>query len=172
MSLPGTLVRSRVVESPGPLLATLLDRGFTGHVSLAPADTLLLDGPDGEAVLAFTNGVPESAYDAATDSQGRTALRNIAGNGPFRAELYGIEVPVASDRAPGAPVEAPAPARVLAGDEALARRTAAAAPDSETPEPDLDAVESFLADEEAIEALQERARTEATRRAEEWNLPD
>lgn len=171
MALPGRLVRSRVVEDPGVLLASLLDRGFTGHVSLDPADALLLD--DGaRAILGFEDGIPITAYHAAADVGGRAALHALAGAGPFRAELFACEPAAVGDQSPGRPVDPAAPARVIAGDDVLARRTAAGAPSSEAPDPSLDAVEAFLADEEAVSALRERAREQAERRATEWDLPE
>lgn len=171
MTLPGELVRSRVVDDPTSLLAALLDRSFSGHVTLDPADALLLDG-GGRAVIGFEEGIPVSASHPDSHGGGRSALEALAGGGPFRAELYECSVDVLSDRALGDPIDPAAPADILAVDDALARRTAAAAPDTDAPEPSLDAVESFLADEDAVEALRERAREEATRRAEEWDFPD
>lgn len=171
MSLPGELVRSRVVDAPDSLLAALLDRRFTGHVALEPADALLLDG-GGRAVLGFADGIPQTAYHAGTQTAGDEALQALAGAGPFRVEMYVCSVERVGERSPGEPVAPAAPARVLAVDDALARRTAATAPDTEPPEPSLDAVESFLADDDAINDLKQRAREEAQRRAEEWNLPE
>jgi len=36
----------------------------------------------------------------------------------------------------------------------------------------VDAVEAFLADEQKVEAIRERAREEAAERAEEWGFED
>lgn len=171
MALPGELVRSRVVDDPSRLLAALLDRSFSGHVTMDPADALLLDG-GGRAVLGFREGIPVSASHPDTDGDGDAALEALAGGGPFRVELYACSIDVLRDRGLGGGIEPTAPAHIVAVDDALARRTAAAAPDTDPPDPSLDAVESFLADEDAVEALQERAREEATRRAEEWDFPD
>lgn len=68
------------------------------------------------------------------------------------------------------------PARRLAGDPALAERTrerspaAASAREAESTTGTPGAVEAFLADEAKIEAIQQRAREEAERRAVEWDL--
>lgn len=170
-ALPGTLVRSRVVDRPAAALAALLDRRFTGHVALDPVDALLLDDA-GRGILGLVEGVPRTAYHAGTDTTGRAALEALTGPGPFRVASHACPADRVGEAVPGGPVAPTAPARVLAADDALARRTAAAAPDEEPPEPDLDAVEAFLADEDAVEALQERARAEAASRAAEWGLTE
>jgi hypothetical protein len=67
------------------------------------------------------------------------------------------------------------PAERLAGDGELADRTrsiADVADDEHESGGDLDAVEAFLADEEKVEAIQERAREEAAQRAEEWGFEE
>lgn len=171
MPLPGELVRSRVVDAPATLLAALLDRRFTGHVTLEPADALLLDGA-GRAVLGFAEGIPRTAYHAGTQTDGTRALEALAGAGPFRVELYACDIQRVGEQSPGGQIAPADPARLLAVDDALARRTAASAPDTEPPDPSLDAVESFLADDGAINDLKERARQEAQRRAEEWDFPE
>lgn len=171
MALPGELVRSRVVDDPASLLAALLDRGFSGHVTLDPADALLLDG-GGRAIVGFSEGIPVSASHPDSQGSGRAALEVLSGAGPFRAELYACSTAVLSERSLGDPIDPADPAEIVAVDDALARRTAAAAPDTDPPAPSLDAVESFLADDEAVEALQERAREEARLRAEEWDFPN
>jgi hypothetical protein len=171
MALPGRLVRSRVVDDPATLFASLLDRRFTGHVTLDPADALLLD--DGaRAILGFEEGVPATAYHGTADVGGRAALHALAGAGPFRAELFACEAGAVGEHSPGRAIDPAAPARIIADDDVLARRTAAVAPDTDPPDPSLDAVEAFLADEEAVSALRERAREEAEQRAAEWDLPE
>lgn len=171
MSLPGELVRSRVVDAPANLLAALLDRKFTGHVTLEPADALLLDG-DGRGILGFAAGIPQTAYHAGTRTDGTEALEALAGAGPFRVELYACSLQRIGEQSPGAHVGPADPARLLALDESLARRTVANAPETDPSDPSLDAVESFLADDAAIDDLKRRAREQAQRRAEEWDLPE
>ncbi|MUW14731.1 hypothetical protein GJ633_08670, partial [Halorubrum sp. CBA1125] len=66
-----------------------------------------------------------------------------------------------------------APATELADDSALAERVRAAAPPerlADDEEEDTDAVAAFLADDDRIEAIRERARDEARDRAAEWGL--
>ncbi|ESP88090.1 hypothetical protein K933_10382, partial [Candidatus Halobonum tyrrellensis G22] len=67
-----------------------------------------------------------------------------------------------------------APARDVADDSELARRTREAAP-ADRGDDDAgahDALASFLADEEQVEAIREQARAEAESRAREWGLSD
>jgi len=70
--------------------------------------------------------------------------------------------------APGPSVDPGSPAERLAADPDLAARTRRRAPGSG----DGSAVEAFLEDEAAVEAVREEARAEAERRAEEWGLGD
>lgn len=165
----GALVRSRVVGDPGEALATALDRSLTGYAVLEPQATLLLDG-DERAVLALREGVPIRAYHAATGRGGADALADLGTPGPCRVALYRTGEP---DVEGGAPVEPGTPAELLAADPALADRSRAAAPDdASAPSESLDAVEAFLENEEKIEAIRERAREEATRRADEWGFDE
>lgn len=168
----GDLVRSRVVPDARTVLEDALDRRHTGYAVVSPA----LDG-GGDAVLTFADGVPALAYHTRTDAGGVAALAAVPTPGPYRLDLY--ELPESSLAAAHAvdEVRVPpgAPADRLAGAPDLAERTRRRAPadrlrrgDSGADEPS--AVEAFLADEERIERLRERAREEAERRAEEWGF--
>jgi len=176
MKLPsGRLVRQRVIEVPGTALANALDAELTGYARLESQDRLLLDA-DGVGVLTFESGVPVVAYHTGTDAGGPAALADIAVPGPYRLELYELDgeslAPIhdASDLRvpPGSPAER------LAGDPALAERTRARAPPERLEDADDEpgAVESFLEDEQKIEAIREQAREEARARAEEWGFAD
>lgn len=173
------LTFARVVDDAAAALALALDRELTGYAVLTPQDALLLDG-DGAGVVAFDAGVPTHVRHTGTDRGGGAALADLATTGPLRVECYADDdgpVP-RTDRyavAPGTPAER------LAGDEALAERTrtaaeaagvAAAREATETSGGDLDAVEAFLADEQKVEAIRERAREEARERAAEWGFDD
>jgi hypothetical protein len=68
--------------------------------------------------------------------------------------------------APGPSVDPGSPAEQLAGDPDLATRARRRAPGGDRGS----AVEAFLEDEAAIEAVREEARAEAERHAEEWGL--
>jgi len=168
-ALPGDLVRARVVEDLDRVLGAVLDRGFTGHVAIEPGDTLLFDD-DGRAILALADGLPRYAYHAGVDRGGPAALDALVSAGPYRVECYACPRTVVGDRSPGAPVDPAAPAQRLTDNDALVRRTRAAAPDADPADPDIDAVEAFLEDEETVEAIRERAREEASRRAADWGL--
>jgi hypothetical protein len=162
---PGRLLRSRVVDDPGTVLADALDRGLTGYATLEPQGTLLAEG-GGRGVLVFEAGVPRLAYHPRTGG-GEGALSAMAGPGPCRVEL--CEAPadaLPAFDAPGPSVDPGAAAERLAGDPTLAARTRRRAPGGG----DGSAVEAFLADEAAVEAVREEARAEAERRAEEWGL--
>lgn len=165
------LTFARVVEDAAAALALPLDRELTGHAVLTPQDEILSDA-DGAGVVAFDDGVPTHVRHRGTDRGGAAALADLAVPGPLRMECYAGDagdVPQ-TDRhavAPGMPAER------LAGDEELAERTRTVADvtDAEDePTGNLDAVEAFLADEEKVEAIQERAREEAAERAEEWGF--
>ena len=177
MNLPrGELARSRVVDDPGEPLATALDRGLDGYLVLEPQGSLLLD-EEVAGVLTVADGVPVLAYEERGDHGGRRALDALAGPGPFRAELYAVDegaIGRVHGRDDGRLAVTPgAPAERLADDPTLAARTRERAPDDRLDaNEDPDAVESFLADEERIEAIRERARAEAEARAEEWGLTD
>ncbi|MFB6308795.1 MAG: hypothetical protein ABEH35_05640 [Haloarculaceae archaeon] len=184
MKLPeGRLVRSRVVDEPRHPLADALDRELTGYAVLEPQDTLLLDG-DGRGVLTFENGVPVVAYHTGSDRGGPAALADLAVPGPYHVELYAVDgddlAPIHDE--PAVRVPPGMPAERLAGDPALAASTRRAAPDedrdrepatggaSEDDRADQSAVEAFLEDEEKIEAIRQRAREEASERAQEWGF--
>jgi hypothetical protein len=161
----GRLVRSRVVDDPGTVLAEALDRGLTGYATLEPQGSLLAD-EGGRGVLVFEAGVPRLAYHPRTGG-GEAALPAMAGPGPCRVEL--CEAPAAALPAPdtlGPSVDPGSPAERLAADPDLAARTRRRAPDGDAGS----AVEAFLEDEAAIEAVREEARAEAERHAEEWGL--
>lgn len=179
MKLPrGRLQRRRVVEDLGTPLANALDAELTGYATLESQDALLLSA-EGLGVVTFEAGVPVVAYHTGTDEGGPAALAAVAGGGPYRLELFELDP---ADLAPihdAADLLVPPgmPAERLAGDPALADHTLEAAPAERrraAPDPDESdrqgAVEAFLADEEKIEAIRERAREEAERRAEEWGF--
>lgn len=161
----GRLLRSRVVDDPGSVLADALDRELTGYVTLEPQGALLADEPD-RGVLVFEDGVPRLAYHPRTGG-GEAALSAMAGPGPCRVKLHETSVATlpALD-APGSSVDPGRPAERLAADSDLAARTRRRAPDSD----DGSAVEAFLENEAAVAAVREEARAEAERRAEEWGL--
>lgn len=173
MKLPrGRLLRRRVVTDPATPLVTALETDLTGYARLESQDALLLDA-DGVGVLTFADGVPGAAYHTGTDAAGSAALADIAVAGPYRLELFELPgetletVHEADDLrvAPGAPAER------LAGDPDLAARTREAAPaDRPTDDAGAGAVVAFLEDEQKVEAIRERAREEAERRAAEWDL--
>ena len=161
----GRLVRSRVVDDPGTVLAEALDRGLTGYATLEPQGTLLAD-EGGCGVLVFEAGVPRLAYHPRTGG-GEAALPAMAGPGPCRVEVR--EAPASALPAldaPGPSVDPGSPAERLAAAPDLAARTRRRAPDGDG----RSAVEAFLEDEAAIEAVREEARAEAERHAEEWGL--
>lgn len=175
MNVPtGDLVRSRVVPDAATLLEDALDRRHTGYAVLAPADAVLLDD-DGEGVLTFEDGVPVVAYHVGTDRGGAAALGALASPGPYRLELYDLDGDALAgiNETAELRVDPGAPAERLAGAPDLADRTRRAAPEGRGESADqTDAVEAFLADEERVEAIRERAREEAQRRAEEWGFTD
>lgn len=177
MKLPrGRLVRRRVVSDPGTALANALEAGLTGYVRLESQDALLLDA-EGIGVLTFEDGLPVAAYHTGTDNAGPEALADIAVSGPYRLEVYELDAGAlaAVHETPAFRVGPGMPAERLAGDPDLAARTRDAAPrerveNSRSDADESDAVEAFLEDESRIEAIRERAREEAQRRADEWNL--
>ena len=170
MTPEGELLRSRVVTDLAPALEDALDRRLDGYAVLAPRDVLLADAED-RGVLTFEAGVPAYAYHAGTDRGGPAALADV-GPGPYRVELYALdadalELPGGADDLrvpPGMPAER------LAGDAALAERARAAT--STDGDDGGGALEAFLANEAAVEAIRESAREEAARRAEEWGFED
>lgn len=175
MRIPrGDLLRSRVVDSPAEPLRDALDRDLTGYLRLEPADALLLDD-ETTGVVTLEDGVPVLAYEAASDRGGPAALEAIATPGPYRAELYAVSAAALADAHESGQdlaVGPTMPADRLSGDAALAERTRRAAPEDRLGDDATSPLESFLADEERIAAIRERAREEARARAEEWGLTD
>jgi hypothetical protein len=172
----GRLRRQRVVEDPATALANALEADLTGYARLESQDALLLDA-EGAGVVTFADGVPVAAYHTGTDSAGAEAISDIAVAGPYRLGLYELDAtalaPVHDTEA--FRVEPGMPAELLAGDAALAARARERAPDERvadgaTDTDDGDPVAAFLEDEARIEAIRERAREEAERRASEWGL--
>lgn len=176
LDLPrGDLTFSRVVPDAAAALTAALDRRHTGYAVLTPSDALVLDEGT-HAVLGFRDGIPTHARSAAEAGPG--ALAAAATPGPLRVALHECTPPFTDSTARIAP---DTPARRLAGDDALAARTRDAAPasavessDASVPEAsdDLDAVDAFLADEDAIARIKEQAREEAERRAAEWGFDE
>jgi len=178
----GRLVRSRVGVASA--LEAALARDLTGYARIDP-DSLLADGEPG--VLTFADGVPRAAYcergeshggkrgdspgTQRADSRGVDALAALAGPGPCSVELYELppDALTAVHEAGEFSVPPGAPAEELADDSSLAERARERAPDG-AGDTDASALESFLEDEERIAAIQEEARAEAERRAEEWGL--
>ncbi len=177
MDLPrGDLVWSRVADDPGDPLRTALDRSLDGYLVFRPQGALLLDS-DAAGVVTVADGVPVLAYEERSDAGGRAALERVAGPGPYRADCYrvdGARLAAVHDRDDGGLAVTPgAPADLLAGDPALVERTRECAPAGRLDAAeDPDAVAAFLADEDRIEAIRERARAEAEARAAEWGLTD
>ena len=179
MKLPrGRLQRRRVVSDVATPLANALDTALTGYARLESQDALLLSA-DGVGVLTFEEGIPVVAYHTGTDTGGPAALADIAVSGPYRIELFELDAETLADVHAAEELTVPPgmPARRLAGDPALADRTrerspaAARAREADATTTDAPgAVEAFLADEAKIEAIQQRAREEAERRAVEWDL--
>jgi hypothetical protein len=176
MRLPrGDLVRSRTATAPDAALAWALDAAHTGYLVLEPADAVLGNGDDA-CVLTLADGVPRLAYHTGTERGGPPALADVAGAGPYSVDCYAVEWTALEDvpDTDALTVAPDAPADQLAGDPALAERTRASAPDGWTDEPasPADPVEAFLADEERLDAIRDRAREEARRKAREWDLAD
>lgn len=171
----GELLRSRVVTDPATILRTALEERLTGYATVAPGETLLLDG-EARGVLTFGDGVPVLAYDPATDDGGADALATLADPGPVRVELYRLPSSALAEahETPALRVAPGAPAAELAGDPDLADRTREIAPAERRGGPDDggNAVAAFLADEDRVAAIREQAREEATERAAEWGLED
>lgn len=180
MKLPrGRLQRRRVVGDLATPLQNALEAGLTGYCRLESQDALLLEA-EGVGVLTFEDGLPRAAYHTGTDAGGPAALADIAVSGPYRIELYELEADALAEvhAADDLTVPPDMPAGRLAGDADLADRTRERAPagamdrEAEEPADEPGAVEAFLADEEKIAAIQERAHEEAERRAREWGLAD
>lgn len=161
----GRLTFARVVSDLSAPLRSALADDHTGVAVVEPQQTILLDATD-RLTLWFDDGVPTHAR----HSDGRTggaALAALATASPYRVELHERDRHAPPDEGAVAP---DAPADHLAGDPDLAERTRTAAPDDRDDADGLDAVEAFLADEEAIADLQEQAREQAERRADEWGF--
>jgi hypothetical protein len=178
MNVPeGNLIRRRVVTDFATPLSNALETSLTGYARLEPGDALLLDADD-VGVITFEAGVPVVAYHAGTDTTGPAAISDIAVANISRVELYeldsellaGIHDQQADRVPPGLPAEQ------LAGDSDLVERTRERAPASRCSEDDdsLAAVETFLENDERIDEIQQRARSQATDRADEWGfeVPD
>lgn len=169
------LVFSRVVSNASAALIAALDRRHTGYGVFTPSDALVLD--DGtHAVVGFRDGIP--TYACSQDETGSSALAAAATPGPLRVTLHACDARPPTHEARLAP---DTPARRLAGDDDLASRTLAAAPDDHefgadptVPDAgdDLNAVDAFLEDEAAIARIKEQARDEAQRRAREWGFDE
>lgn len=175
MGLPaGELTFSRVVSDASAALTVVLDRRHTGYAVLTPSAALVL-ADETYTVLALRDGIPTHAV--APEQAGSAALACAATPGPLRVTLHECEDPI---QEPAARIAPETPARRLAGDASLAARTREAAPPApggETPSvpdagDDLDAVDAFLADEDAIERIKTQAREEAARRAQEWGFEE
>lgn len=172
----GELLRARVVSDPATPLEAALDRELTGYATIAPQDTLLLDG-EARGVVTFSDGVPVLAYNTATDAGGADALAALAVSGPYRIELYRVASEHLQEAHEATALRVPpdAPAAELAGDQELAARTRETAPKSRIEshrDDEASAVEAFLADDDRIEAIREQAREEAAERAAEWGLDE
>lgn len=168
----GRLLHSRVVADFGSVLERALDRAITGYATVEPQDALLLDA-EGVGVLAFEAGVPVAARHTGTGRVGREALAELSVPGPCRVELYECDRPVGFADDPSTRVPPGLPADRLGRDATLANRTRSAAADRGTGErTDADALESFLTDDERVDAIRREAREEARERAEQWGLED
>lgn len=179
MKLPrGRLQRRRIVADVGTVLANALDAHHTGYAALT-SQNALLRSVGGAGVLLFEEGIPIVAYHTGTDRGGPAALADIAGGRPYRLALFELDATILSafEEATALRVPPDMPADRLAGDPDLAARTrssASAAQRRLAPDPGTadqsGAVEAFLADEAKIEAIRDRARRDAERRAEEWGF--
>jgi len=174
MTLPEGQLRSRrVVADLGEPLERALDGELTGYLRLE-SEGLLRDG-GGATALTFESGVPVAAAHTERDCVGADALADAAAEGLYRLELRELDsadLPPFHDRE-RAQVPPALPARQLVGDTDLVARTREAAPENRLQEPKgrgLEAVESFLEDDEAIGAIRERARAEARDRADQWGF--
>lgn len=170
----GRLRRSRVVDDPGVALADALESELTGYLVFEPADALLLAEPT-RGVVTVADGVPVLAFERGGDRAGDAAVRALSTPGPTRVELYDLPAADLSrahdDADDAARVPPGVPAERLGGDDHLAERTRAAAPDDRIAE-ETDAVAAFLADEDRVRRIREEARAEAKARAAEWGLDE
>jgi hypothetical protein len=176
MEIPrGQLLRRRVLDDPGTVLANALDRELTGYARLEPQETLLLDA-ESIGVLVFESGVPVAAYQTGTDTGGPDAIDELATGGPYRLELYRLDDGVLNRITDSDALLVPPalPAERLAENPDLVERTRTKAPDERiVPENEAEAnpVTEFLDDEQQIATIRERARDEAAARAAEWDIP-
>lgn len=171
----GQLVRQRVLEDVHTVLVTAFDRELTGYARLEPQDTLLLDA-SGVGVLVFEDGIPVGAYHTGTDSSGPTAVTDIGSSGPYRLELYELDEELTGQIHDDDSLRVPPamPATQLSDDTELVEQTRERAPaewQRDEQSTSLDAVEQFLDDQSRVEDIRDRARSEARKRAEEWNFP-
>jgi hypothetical protein len=174
MNVPeGNLIRRRVVTDLATPLSNALDTSLTGYARLEPGDALLLDADD-IGVITFEDGVPVVAYHAGTDNTGPAAISDIAVADISRVELYELdgELLAGIHDQPADRVPPELPAEQLAGDSDLVERTRERAPASRCNETDdsLVAVEQFLDNEDRIGEIQQRARSQAAQRADEWGF--
>lgn len=169
MSRPeGQTQFDRVVMTLEAPLREALETELRGYGEIVPQAGLLGDEA-GHCVLWFDGGIPVGATHTGTGRTDSAAVADIAETGPYRVKLVETADQVQirdGDLSPAVPAE-----EVL-GDAELARRTRELAVPEETAASgtELDAVEAFLADEEKIEAIQQRAAMEARKRAEEWGF--
>ncbi|MFB6114632.1 MAG: hypothetical protein ABEJ58_11090 [Halodesulfurarchaeum sp.] len=170
MTLPdGKSCFDRVVMNVDVPLEFALEREFSGYGVVVPQAGLLGD-PDGSGLIEFENGVPVGVRHTGSGRTGGEALADLAGTGPYRVRLVAADSVDALE--PTGSISPAAPAVRLAGDEELGRRTREKAgyPAEHEPADELDAVAAFLADEEKIQAIRDRAAAEARRRASEWGF--
>ncbi|MFB6132000.1 MAG: hypothetical protein ABEJ44_01165 [Halanaeroarchaeum sp.] len=173
MSLPsGRVTFDRVVTELAEPLESALDRDLTGYAEVVPQATMLLD-ESGSGVLWLENGVPTRASHTGTGARGTEVLADLAATGPYRVRLVSVPADDLAASPGGGALPPDAPAKRLAGDESLATRTRERAGiDDRSYDDGLDAVEAFLADEEKIRTIRDRARSEARRKAAEWGFDD
>jgi len=175
MTLPdGDPTFDRVVTALDEPLEAALDRGLSGYAEVVPQAALLLDA-NGSGILWFEDGVPTHATHTGSGVTGTDVLAELAATGPYRVRLVPLTAEALASRPTGARLPAGAAAERLAGDDRLAARTrdrAGEGPTTDANEEGLDAVEAFLADDEKIQAIRERARAEAKRKAAEWGFDD
>lgn len=178
MNLPqGQLLRQRVLNTVETVLDGALDQNVTGYARLEPQETLLLDA-DRTGIITFDDGVPVAAYHVEPNATGPDALTEIASSGPYRLGLYALDGTALERIHTDESVRVPPvlPARVLSGDQKLIDRTQNQAPTERVganhdKQNGLAAVEQFLDDKSRIEAIRDRAQSEAESRADDWNLP-
>ncbi len=167
----GELLRSRVVSDLSSALEDVLERELDGYALLSPRDALLGTG-EKRGVITFDSGIATLAYHTETDRGGPPALADL-GSPPYELELYALEaeeldVPHRDETLRIPPGSA---AERLADDSELAARVRDAAAGSDE-RAELDAVEAFLSDEEAVADIRAAAREDALDRADEWGLSE